>query len=111
MRSGAKSDHTSLYHSIPKVEIFVLAVQLVIGDQRQRLVDLSPQQVPVPARLSPDYERPEDLLDCQHGLVALHWFLQRDWRFYLHAGAFDLLGGERGEALPRELVMDAAAVV
>ena len=63
LESLPPSQHAPLYYPVPKVEVLVLSVQLVVGDQRQRLVYLPAQQLPVPPRLPSYRERPENLLN------------------------------------------------
>jgi hypothetical protein len=69
------SNNAFLDDSIPKIQIIVLLIQLVVSNQGQMLVYLPPQVLPVSLDLLPDGMRPESLLQCQHVLIVANWLL------------------------------------
>jgi hypothetical protein len=83
-KSSVESNHAFLDDKVPKIEVLVLAVQLVIGNQGQMLPDLTPQMLPVTLDLPRAHEGPKYFLDCQCILVVSDWLFQGYRRLYLH---------------------------
>lgn len=112
MISGNRiSKHAFLDHGIPKIEVFVLTVQLIVGNHCQMLADLASKKLPIPVDLSGRHEGPEYLLNGYNTLVAAVHLLQGNTRFDLHAIALQLTRIQRWRAKSNVLGMNLVPIL